>query len=188
MTGSSVSRVNFHSLQQQISAPEWVTLIDMEDSEELSDTEKMVLLDCTKAPLLNSLASLSNDALVVAVLCVCREVTEQELKISPEELNSGEYPFILFLQDKATDVAELKQLLLLNPQEVECSISQEQTLSPMLQETASKESSESTFDTGKEYSLCVFICLLKYLTIVEAGYKNIVGSRKHVLITGFYCM
>ena len=159
MTGSSVSRVNFHSLQQQITAPEWVTLIDMEDLEELSDTEKMVLLDCTKAPLVNSLASLSNDALVVAVLCVCREVTEQEL------LNSGEYPLILFLQDKATDVAELKQLLLLNPYEVECSISQEQTLSPLFKETASKESSESTFDTGKEYSLCVFICLLKYLTM-----------------------
>ena len=155
MTVSSVSRVSFHSLQQQISAPEWVTLVDMEDAEELSDTEKMVLLDCTKAPLLNSLApllnflaSLSNDALVVAVLCVCREVTEQELKMSSEELNSGEYPLILFLQDKSTDVAELKQLLLLNPYEVECSISQEQTLSPMLQEPPRKVSSESTYYTG----------------------------------------
>ena len=163
-SGSSVSRVNFHSLQQQISAPEWVTLIDMEDSEELSDTEKMVLLDCTKAPLLNSLASLSNDALVVAVLCVCREVTEQELKMSSEELNSGKYPLILFLQDKATDVAELKQLLLLNPQEVECSISQEQTLSPMLQEPPRKVSSESTFYTGNLTIVCL---LFKWYSLIE---------------------
>ena len=104
----------------------------MDDAVELSDTEKIILLDCTKVPLLNSLAALSSDSLVVAVLCVCREVTEQELKISPEDIRTGHYPLILFLQDKATDVAELKEQLLLNPFEVECSIRQEQTTSPIL--------------------------------------------------------
>ena len=126
-SASSVNRVNFHSIQKQFNAPEWVTLIDLEDAEEHSDTDKIILLDCTKTPLLNSLAILTNDSTLVAVLCVCIEVTEQELKISAEELMSGQYPPILFLQDKATDVAELKQLLLLNPQEVECSICEEQT-------------------------------------------------------------
>ena len=149
-SGSSLIRVNFHSLQNQFNAPEWVTLIDMDDAEELSDTEKMILLDCTKVPLLNSLAALSSDSLVVAVLCVCREVTEQELKISPEDIRTGQYPPILFLQYKATDVAELKELLLLNPQEVECSIRQEQTTSPILQEPARKGSTptEYSFNTG----------------------------------------
>ena len=148
-SASSVNRVKFHSIQKQFNAPEWVTLIDLEDAEEHSDTEKMILLDCTKTPLLNSLAILTNDSTLVAVLCVCREVTEQELKISADELMSGEYPPILFLLDKATDVTELKQLLLLNPQEVECSVCEEQTLSPiLLQDSARKVSAESSYNTG----------------------------------------
>ena len=119
-SGSSIIPVNFQSIRQLTNATEWAPLVDMEDAEELRDTEKMVLLDCTESPLLNSLTSLSKDNLVLAVLCVCREVTDRELKLSPEELSSGKYPLILFVQDKATEVDELKQLLLLNPQEVEC--------------------------------------------------------------------
>ena len=119
---TSVQRVNFYSIDSQLKCSEWVTLVDLEDVGEITDTEKMVLIDCVKYPLLNSLAALSSDKLVVAVLCVCRDVTEKELRMSREELMSEVYPPILFLLDKNTDVIELKQLLLLNPREVECCI------------------------------------------------------------------
>ena len=155
-SASSVNRVNFHSIQEQFNAPKWVTLIDLEDAEEHSDTDKIILLDCTKTPLLNSLATLTNDSTLVAVLCVCKEVTEQELKISAEELMSGQYPPILFLQDKAADVAELKQLLLLNPQEVESSICEEQTPFPIpLQDSACNVSFESSFKTSNINRVCL---------------------------------
>ncbi|KAI6653870.1 hypothetical protein LOD99_3372 [Oopsacas minuta] len=54
-SGSTAHRVSFYSLQQQLVISEWVTLVDIDNVRDLSDIEKMVLLDCNKLPLLNSL-------------------------------------------------------------------------------------------------------------------------------------
>ncbi|KAI6653840.1 hypothetical protein LOD99_3342 [Oopsacas minuta] len=148
-SGSTAHRVSFYSLQQQLVISEWVTLVDIDNVRDLSDIEKMVLLDCNKLPLLNSLAVLSSDKLIVAVLCVCREVTETELKISADELLSGEHPPVLFLLEKTTDVMELKQLLLLNPLEVECSVSEDIAGSDL--GPGHKNSNESNFPSSETH-------------------------------------
>ena len=148
---TSVQRVSFYSIDQQLKSLDWVTLVDLDDVDEITDTEKMVLIDCVKLPLLNSLAVLSSDKLVVAVLCVCRDVTEKELRMSTEDLMSEDYPPILILLEKNTDVVELKQLLLLNPREVECSIHEDQSdvlLSPLDPHAVRKSSNEYGFTTG----------------------------------------
>ena len=110
----------------------------------------MVLIDCVKSPLLNSLAAISSDRLVVAVLCVCRVVTEKQLRMSTEELKSKDYPPILFLIEKNTAVIELKQLFLLNPREVECCIraGESDVISPLDPNAIRKLSNESGFFTG----------------------------------------
>ena len=150
-SGTSVQCVSFFSIAEQLKSLDWVTLVDLDDIDEITDTEKMVLIDCVKLPLLNSLAALSSDKLVVAVLCVCRDVTEKELRMSTEKLMSEDYPLILFLLEKNTDVVELKQLLLLNPREVECSIHEDQSdvlLSPLDPNAIHKPSIEYGFTTG----------------------------------------
>ena len=165
VSGSSVQRVSFYSIDPQLKCPEWFTLVDLEDVEEIIDT-KMVLIDWVKSPLLNSLAALSSDRLVVAVLCVCRDVTEKELKMSIEELKSEDYPPILFLLEKNTDVIELKQLLLLNPREVECCIraGQSDVISPLDPNVSHKQSNESGFTTGLfiYFESCVRRLILLY--------------------------
>ena len=151
ISGTSVQRVSFYSVNPQLKSSDWITLVDLDDVGEITDTEKMVLIDCVKLPLLNSLAALSSDKLVVAVLCICRDVTEKELRMSPQELMSEDYPPILFLLEKNTDVVELKQLLLLNPFEVECSIRTDQSdvlFSPLDPHAIHKRSNESGFTTG----------------------------------------
>ena len=166
VSGTSVQRVSFYSIDPQLKSSEWFTLVDLEDVGEITDTEKMVLIDCVKSPLLNSLAALSSDKLVVAVLCVCRDVTEKELRMSREELMSEVYPPILFLLDKNTDVIELKQLLLLNPREVECCIraGESDLFSPLDPNAIRKQSNESGFTTGLfiYFESCVRSLILLY--------------------------
>ena len=151
ISGPSVQRVSFYSIAEHLRSLNWVTLVDLDDVDEITDREKMVLIDCVKLPLLNSLAALSSDKLVVAVLCVCRDVTEKELRMSTDELSMSEdYPLILFLLEKNTDVVELKQLLLFNPHEVECSIYEDQSdvLSPLDPNAVHEPSNEYGFTTG----------------------------------------
>ena len=163
---SSVQRVSFYSIDSQLKCPEWITLVDLEDVGEITDMEKMVLIDCVKSPLLNSLAAISSDRLVVAVLCVCRDVIEKELRMSREELVSEVYPPILFLLEKNTAVIELKQLLLLNPREVECCIREGQpdVISPLDPIAIRNQSNESGFTTGLfiYFESCVRRLILLY--------------------------
>ena len=118
-----IQRVSFYSLKQQLVIQDWILLTELEDIESLDDTEKMVLVDCTKVNTLNALASIPmSDKLVEAVLCVCKEVTIKELKMSPDQFMLEDYPPVLFLLEKNNDVVALRHMLLLNPLEVECSI------------------------------------------------------------------
>ena len=167
VSGTPVQRVSFYSIDPQLKSSDWVTLVDQEDVEEITDNEKIVLIDCVKSPLLNSLAAISSDKLfVVAVLCVCRDVTEKELRMSTEELMSEVYPPILFLLEKNTDVIELKQLLLLNPREVECCIraGESDLFSPLDPNAIRKQSDESGFTTGLfiYFESCVRRLILLY--------------------------
>ena len=64
---------------------------------------------------------------------------------------SEDCPPILFLLEKKTYVVELKQLLLFNPREVECSIREDQSdvlLSPLDPNAIHKPSNEYGFTTG----------------------------------------
>ena len=159
---SSVHHVNFLSNQNQINLTQWVALVDMEDLEDFVEIEKMVLLDSTNLSLLDSLTILISDNFIVAVLCMCGSVTEKELKISVGELMSGGYPPILFLQDKNKDVVKLKQMLLLNPGEVECSISANTISSKALPEDLFPVCNIST-DAGLNMGEKIFFHIIPYI-------------------------
>ena len=169
-SGSSTHQVNFYSTQNKFNLAQWVPLIDMEDLEDFTDEEKMVLLDRTNISLLDSLTILLSNNFIVAVLCVCRSVTEKELNISADELTSGGYPPILFLLDKTDDVVKLIQMLILNPREVECSISADQVALKVLPKELSSMCTIST-DPAINIGQRMFFSLLFAILITTSALR-----------------
>ena len=168
--------MSFYSLKQQLVIPGWVLLIELEDIESLDDTEKMVLVDCTKFNVLNTLATIPTSKLVVAVVCVCSDVIVKELKVSPDQFMLEDYPPVLFLLEKNNEVVALRQMLLLNPLEIECSIREDQH-SPM---TSSLDSEANTTfrNSFSSYTgrLCKNITIMHYLQ-----YYNTFANELHIL-------
>ena len=112
----------------------------------------MVLADCTKVNVLDILSTIPPDKFVVAVLCLCRDVIVKELRLSPDQFMLEDYPPVLFLLEKNNDVVALRQLLILNPLEVECSV-REDLHSPMTCFLDTKVKTTLGTSTGKLYMI-----------------------------------